>query len=172
FQEALARRGGVQTIIRDGHKLHYRWNGEVQVFDRRLDPRELVDLADPTAANITQILSDDDFENIFGDGDDNIGFRAFTLGNDGLVYAYEDDSDSIFRFDPAAASSTLELVLTDAELSSQVGSDIISGLIPYGDSVALYNIAGDPGLYAIVPEPTSLAVLAFAGLALKRRRTA
>ncbi|MEO0601473.1 MAG: sulfatase-like hydrolase/transferase [Myxococcota bacterium] len=48
FQEALARRGGVQTIIRDGHKLHYRWNGEVQVFDRRLDPRELVDLADPT----------------------------------------------------------------------------------------------------------------------------
>ncbi len=48
FQEALARRGGVQTIVRDGHKLHYRWNGEVQVYDRRVDPGELLDLADPT----------------------------------------------------------------------------------------------------------------------------
>jgi len=48
FGEALARLGGVQMIVRDGLKLHYRWNGTVEVYDRTVDPGEQNDIADPT----------------------------------------------------------------------------------------------------------------------------
>lgn len=48
FGEALARRGGVQMIVRNGIKLHYRWYGQIEVYDRNVDPTEQVNLADPS----------------------------------------------------------------------------------------------------------------------------
>ncbi len=48
FAEALARRGGVQTVTVDGWKMQYTWSGKVEVYDRNTDPRETVDLYSPT----------------------------------------------------------------------------------------------------------------------------
>ncbi|MEN0065387.1 MAG: sulfatase-like hydrolase/transferase [Myxococcota bacterium] len=48
FGEALARRGGVQMAVRNGLKIHYRWTGVVEVFDRTVDPDEQNDIGDPT----------------------------------------------------------------------------------------------------------------------------
>ncbi len=47
FLEALARRGGVQAIVKDGYKLHYRWTGVVELFNRNVDPEEKNDIYDP-----------------------------------------------------------------------------------------------------------------------------
>ena len=78
--------------------------------------------------DITQVLDAGDFESIFGDGDASIDFRALAVGNDGLVYLYESDSDAIFRFDLTMPEDSLELVLTDQQLSDgPAGTDIISG---------------------------------------------
>jgi arylsulfatase A-like enzyme len=48
FSEAMARSGGVNMVTQNGLKLHYRWNGSVEFYDRNVDPGELNDLYDPT----------------------------------------------------------------------------------------------------------------------------
>lgn len=55
FAEALARRGGVQAVVVDGYKLHYRWGGQVRFFDRNTDPDEQHDLYDPQDPRVLEL---------------------------------------------------------------------------------------------------------------------
>jgi len=49
FGEAMARRGGINMIVKNGWKMQYQWNtAQVVVHDRNTDPLERVDLFDPT----------------------------------------------------------------------------------------------------------------------------
>jgi hypothetical protein len=58
FAEALARRGGVQAVVRDGWKLQYAWTGEVTAYDRVADPSEATDLYDPTDPRVLSLWAD------------------------------------------------------------------------------------------------------------------
>jgi len=55
FMEALARKGGVQAIVKDGYKLHYRWAGFAEMFDRNVDPTEKNDLFDPVDPKVLEL---------------------------------------------------------------------------------------------------------------------
>lgn len=57
FAEALARMGGVQTVQRDGLKLHFVWSGNVTFYDRNTDPKETTDLYDPTDPRVLELWS-------------------------------------------------------------------------------------------------------------------
>jgi len=55
FSSALARKGGVNMVTRNGMKLQYRWNGSVDYYDRVADPKEQVDLYDPTDPEMLEL---------------------------------------------------------------------------------------------------------------------
>jgi arylsulfatase A-like enzyme len=55
FMEALARKGGVQAIVKDGYKLHYRWAGFAEMYDRTTDPEEKNDLFDPADPKVLEL---------------------------------------------------------------------------------------------------------------------
>ena len=75
-----------------------------------------VSASDPLAT-ATQVLSPSDISGITGNS--SIDFRGgIVQGGDGFVYFYESQADSILRFDPSAPSSSLQLVLSDAELEA------------------------------------------------------
>jgi arylsulfatase A-like enzyme len=47
FGLSVARIGPVQMVVHDGWKLHYRWKGEIGLFDMEVDPQELDNRFDP-----------------------------------------------------------------------------------------------------------------------------
>jgi len=55
FSSALARRGGINMVTRNGLKLHYRWNGTVEFYDRNVDPTEQDDLFDPDDPRVVEL---------------------------------------------------------------------------------------------------------------------
>jgi hypothetical protein len=40
YGEALARKGGITSVTKEGLKLHYQWSGRVTFYDRNVDPTE------------------------------------------------------------------------------------------------------------------------------------
>jgi arylsulfatase A-like enzyme len=49
FGDALARKGGVQSVTQGDLHMQFRWyNGKVEVFDRSVDPGDTTDVLDPT----------------------------------------------------------------------------------------------------------------------------
>jgi len=55
FADALARKGGVQMIVKDGFKLHYNWTGTVEFYDLENDPLEKIDLYDPAEPKVIEM---------------------------------------------------------------------------------------------------------------------
>ena len=55
FMESLARKGGVQAIVKDGYKLHYRWTGVVEFYDRSVDPLEQNDIFNPADPKVLEL---------------------------------------------------------------------------------------------------------------------
>ena len=47
YGEALARIGGINVVTLDDWKMHFRWYGAVEVYDRGSDPGETINLYDP-----------------------------------------------------------------------------------------------------------------------------
>jgi hypothetical protein len=122
---------------------------------------------------ITQVLTTTDITSVTSGT--TAGFRDVLAAPDGYVYFYETGADSILRFDPAAAATTLEIFLSEQQLlDGPAGSDGVYELEWYvsgADSVGVlgFNIFQTHGFY-IVPEPAGLCLLALGGLAVLRRR--
>lgn len=55
FSSALARKGGVQSVTKEGWKLTYQWSGKVTLYDRNTDPGETVDLYDPIHPKVVEL---------------------------------------------------------------------------------------------------------------------
>ena len=55
FSEAMARKGGVNMVTRNGYKLQFQWSGTVDFYDRNVDPGEQVNLYDPTDPNLLEM---------------------------------------------------------------------------------------------------------------------
>jgi arylsulfatase A-like enzyme len=49
FANAIARFGPLSSVVQDGWKLVFRWDGSLRLYDLRTDPGEEVDLYDPAA---------------------------------------------------------------------------------------------------------------------------
>lgn len=59
FQEALARTGGVQSVVQGDYKLHYNWfTGVVRFYDRSTDPMEQYDLYDPKDQRVLDLWAE------------------------------------------------------------------------------------------------------------------
>jgi len=57
FSAAVARRGGINMVTKGDLKLHYRWNGKVEFYDRSTDPFEQNDLFDPEDERVLELWS-------------------------------------------------------------------------------------------------------------------
>lgn len=55
FSSALARKGGVNMVTKEGWKLTYRWTGSVTLYDRNTDPDETTDLYDPLHPKVLEL---------------------------------------------------------------------------------------------------------------------
>jgi arylsulfatase A-like enzyme len=55
FSSAVARKGGVNMVTKEGWKLTYRWNGEVTLYDRNTDPDETTDLYAPDHPKVVEL---------------------------------------------------------------------------------------------------------------------
>jgi hypothetical protein len=71
---------------------------------------------------------------------------------DGMVYFYESNADSIYRFDPADPPATLMLVVSDLELASAPNGNDIVYEIGFHNGMLAYNNNGDRDVY-VVPDP-------------------
>ncbi|MGF1633942.1 MAG: PEP-CTERM sorting domain-containing protein [Phycisphaerae bacterium] len=141
------------------------------IGDDSTDTVYRVDLTAPTPASTVEVvLTAADVA--AKTGDSTLGFESMILGGDGFIYFYDDRSDSVVKFDPANAVDSFSVIATDAELSAAIGSDLIQGLLWFEDAPHVWTSvqARGAGLYAIVPEPTSLAGLGLAVMGLGRRR--
>lgn len=57
YAEAIARRGAVQAVSKDGYKLQYRWSGGLEFYDRQADPLEQENLYNPTDPKVLELWS-------------------------------------------------------------------------------------------------------------------
>jgi len=55
FSAAVARKGGINMVTKGKLKLHYRWNGTVEFYDRSVDPEEQDDLFDATDPRVLEL---------------------------------------------------------------------------------------------------------------------
>ncbi len=55
FSSSIARKGGVNSVTKDGFKLTYRWNGDVTLYDRNTDPEETTDLFAPDHPMVVEL---------------------------------------------------------------------------------------------------------------------
>lgn len=59
FAGSLARVRGVQSVVKNGVKLHYNWSsGQVRVWDRNADPLETEDIYDPEDPVVLDLWDD------------------------------------------------------------------------------------------------------------------
>ena len=117
-----------------------------------------------TTAQIDAIASDPADVN-----DGIVSFGDIYYAPDGLVYFYEGDSDDLLAYNPANPAGSLHVVISEAEFIAGPSSSTINQLAWWDGKIA-YTDQSD-GFY-VVPEPTSLALLAFGGLMVARRRRA
>ncbi len=105
-------------------------------------------------------------------GSSKAAFGDILQGIDGLVYFYETVSDNILSYDPSAPASTLNIVLSEADLlAGPAASDSVYSLAWYNDNLA-FNVNGTKGFY-VVPEPATVIILAGGSmLSLARRKRA
>ncbi|MEM6312583.1 MAG: PEP-CTERM sorting domain-containing protein [Planctomycetota bacterium] len=127
----------------------------------------------PILSTFTEVFSTSEIELIADPTDTSPSLtpREMILGPDGRIYLYEDDSNSLLSFDATNPAGTLRVDITEAQIQAATGGTIISDLGFFGDTLLLSSsFGGGPGLYAVVPEPASLGLLALGGLVLRRRR--
>ena len=98
------------------------------------------------------------------------GFGDIFGAPDGKMYFYENKLDNIMRFDPANPASSLEIYISEAELVAgpAEGASKVTTLGWY-DGNLTFQRYNEYGIF-VVPEPASLALLAFGGLVVLRRR--
>lgn len=102
-------------------------------------------------------------------GEASADFGDILPAADGLVYFYETRSDSILSFDPSNPAGSLSFFITEQELiDGPMGSDNVVSLAWYDGNLGWHTFGASS--FFVVPEPTSLALLAIASLFVHRRR--
>lgn len=99
-------------------------------------------------------------------GKSSFGFGDVYVGPDGLVYIYDSVGHGLVTFDPTTGASGL--LAGSSELHNG-GNDIVQ-LDWYNGHLAW--VTKYDGVYAMVPEPMTVVLLAAGGVAMLRRRAA
>ncbi len=91
---------------------------------------------------------------------------------DGNVYFFDQTAKDIMVFDPNNALSSLRVAVSSAQITSIEGTNLVSNLTWYNGNIAWDNVnTSGEGVYAAVPEPASLSVLAIGAVGLLSRRS-
>lgn len=119
-----------------------------------------------TGGVISQVLTEAEIVAVTTEADP--GFSDVFYAPDGMVYFYETRSDGIMKFDPSNPASTLAFVIEEADLiAGPAGTDLVFQLTWFDGNLAFHSNSSR-GLY-VIPEPSTLLLLGFAGLLIRRR---
>ncbi len=91
------------------------------------------------------------------------------IGPDGYCYFNDNTTKNIVRFSLANPAATVTNYITGAELTAGPAAGNNVGQLTWYDGRLAFNILGTKGLYAAVPEPATLILLAAGALGLRRR---
>lgn len=146
------------------------------VYLTQNNPTEKIAFYTPAGGAFGDVLTE---AQIGGGADITFSNNGLSVGPDGWVYfADSGDNDSIRRFDPANPVGTISTVFTTADLlAGPANSTAVNAITSYGADIAWVQSIGAggqvPGFYAPVPEPSTVAMAALAGVgvvALRRKR--